>query len=168
MMPVYESALEDQRLMQLRQDIALLEARKHDILTRTDTGESGYIWQQLKNAQAAYEKALAKGDVEAMKEHLAELARLIKKGHADYVAWKEAEDTIERKAKLIDREYKYLETTHRMISTERLMQLVEGIVNIIKSNVSDPRTIKAISGQLFQLLDYLPQNEPGAVMIEGK
>src|SRR5690349_16659334 len=49
----YDFTKNDPTLLEQKDEIALMEARVHDLLRRVDAGESGHVWKLLRAAVAA-------------------------------------------------------------------------------------------------------------------
>src|SRR5690348_17116908 len=52
MRDAYTLAMDDPQLLEQREQIAVLDARLLDLLGRVDTGESGALWQALKDCRS--------------------------------------------------------------------------------------------------------------------
>ena len=74
----YRAAEKDPELTSLRGELALVDARLADLLTRVDSGESGAIWQALLKVHGAFKRGRATGTVEGMRQALARLVSRLK------------------------------------------------------------------------------------------
>jgi len=148
----YDEATTDPALLELRADVALLDARLADILTRVDTGESGALWGQLKKAHGELIIARGAGDTKAMATSLQLIGDLITQGHADYRAWQEIGALLEQRRKLVESERKRLIEAQQTLTVEKAMLLIGAISGIIKAHVHDRAILAAIGRDIEGLV----------------
>ncbi len=118
----YEASLKDPDLLKLHNDIALVDARVIDLLT------------QLKDGQENND-ALAKLDIAGSKE-----------------LWLEIGAFTDQRRKLVESERKRAIETQQVITTERLMALLEMITTIIVKHVRDKTALQRISEDIGELV----------------
>lgn len=148
----YEEAVGDPALLELRGDIALVDARLGDLLQRVDTGESGALWARLMQARLdllAYRRA---GDAVKTAEALNTLLDLVGQGHADYRAWAEVGQVVEQRRRLVESERKRLVEMQQTLTVEKAMLLIGAIGGIIKAHVQDRHVLSAISNDIQALV----------------
>jgi len=145
MLADYQAAATDPKLMELRGDIATVDARIIDLLKRVDTGEAGSIWIELQSAWVRLARAQAKADADTYKIAFDDVARLVNKGGEDTAAWTEIFAMIDRRRKLVVSESRRLETMHQMLSIEQAMLLLANVVDIIKRHVPDRQALNRIA-----------------------
>jgi len=148
----YREAQEDSDLLVLRDDIALVDTRITDLLSRVDTGEAGVLWKTLKKAYDDYRAATIKKDALAMADALQTIEASIKQGNADYVTWSEVIDLVDRRRRLVESERKRLVEMQQTITTERAMALLGAVVDTIRKHVADRDTLVAISNDIGKLV----------------
>src|SRR3990172_1774125 len=85
----YTAAAKDPDLLSLVGEIALWKSRIYDLLSRVDTGEAGFYWQQAQAAHSELVKALQRKHNEAVADSLSSLNRILARGVSDYAAWSE-------------------------------------------------------------------------------
>lgn len=132
----YEEARSNPALRSLRDDIAVSEARVAALLQRVDTGESGHLWQALRQALAALSAAMAAGDISMLRRHATTLHQLITQGRDDYAAWAEIQRLWETRCRLTLTEQKTLVAMQQMITTEQLMVYFGIITDAIQRTVT--------------------------------
>lgn len=152
MLEHYADAINDPELLNLRQEIALAEARITDLLSRVDSGESGKLWKQARAAWQQLNQARNEGDLNAEAEAADKLSHLLVRGQADYTVWHEVMVMIEQRRKLVESERRRLVDMQQMITAEQAMALVSAIIDTVRRNVSDRDTLAAIQGELTQLI----------------
>lgn len=154
----YAEAQADAALLELRDDIALTDARLVDLLGRVDTGESGALWQALQALRLdviAYKRA---GDTVKMAEALNALLDTIGQAHADYRAWAEIGAVLDQRRRLVESERKRLVEMQQTLTVEKAMLLIGAIGGIIKAHVDDRAILAKISADISALVAA----EPGA------
>ena len=116
----YHEAISSPRLLSLSNDIAMAESRLADLFTRVDMGESGALWQDLREALDSFALAQATGDIPAMNRHFATMQQLVQQGSNDYAAWAEIYKVWESRCKLIQQETKTLLSMQQMVTSQQL------------------------------------------------
>src|SRR5688500_13133655 len=102
----YQAAKDDSKLLELRDNIATVDARLIDLFKRVDSGEAGAIWKEAQAAMSRFRDAQAKNNVDAMMLAVTQAERLIGQGAGDYAAWSEIGGLIEQRRRLVDSEQK--------------------------------------------------------------
>lgn len=145
----YEEATADPNLLVLREDIALLDARLADLLTRVDTGESGNRWKSVKESYKQYAKC-RKTDFEA--EALKDLQTAIYAGVTDTEAWEEIQGVLTQREKFVASERKRLVDLQQMITASDALVLVQRLAGIVGTHVSDRTALAAIMAEFSTVL----------------
>lgn len=148
MLANYEQAQQDTELLNLREDIALLDARLSDLLRRVDSGESGKVWNDLRAAWKAVKRAT---DDDERTMAIAEIGPLIEHGYMDTQAWGEIRDAIEQRRKLVESERKRLIEMQQMMTAGQAQLLIARVYDVVNQHVSDRSTIAAIGAGLQAL-----------------
>jgi hypothetical protein len=147
----YRDAEEDAELTSLRSELALVDARLADVLSRVDTGESGARWWALLKAHRAFRHAKASGDITKMQEALAAFETHLAAGGQDYETWHDVCQLIEQRRKLADSETRRLVTLQQMISAEQAMLMMGVIVDTIARHITDRQVLSNIVTDLQRL-----------------
>ena len=137
----YEASLKDPALLELKNEIALTDARLEDLLKRVDTGESGGLWLAVQSAWREFKSGTPAEKVKAT----VLLDRLIDDALEDYMAWSEIQTVLEQRRKLVESERKRLVEMQQYITSNQAMTLVAAMIGIIKDNVRDRDTLQNIS-----------------------
>jgi hypothetical protein len=152
MLERYRAAEADGDLLALRRDLALVDARLVDVLSRVESGESGKLWRRLQEQATEAQHARRSGDEYAIKEALSEPLTTIRRGHLDYAAWADVINLLDIRKKLVESERKRLVQMQQMVTSEQVMALVEGLVESVRSHVRDERALGAIAADFARLL----------------
>jgi hypothetical protein len=139
----YQRAQADPDLLALRDEVALLDARLADVLSRADVGESAALWDRLHDAWTAFQG----GDATA----LAQVGRLIEGGIADWSAWREIARLIDQRRQLVESERKRLVELQQVLTAEQALVLLAAVTDAVRRHVHDRPTLAAISGELVRL-----------------
>lgn len=148
----YEEATSDGALLELREDVALLDARLSDLLSRVESGESGLIWRLLHQARTDLLAARRAGNAEEQAGAINTMLELIGRGHADYAAWRELGATLEQRRRLVESERKRLQDAQQTLTIEKAMLLIGAIGGIVKAHVADRDTLSKISADIRDLV----------------
>lgn len=148
----YAEAEADPRLLELRDEVALTDARLGDLLSRVDTGESGALWQSLQALRMEVIACKRAGDSVGQTVALNALLDTVGQGHADYRAWAEIGGVIEQRRKLVESERKRLVEMQQTLTVERAMLLIGAISGVIKAHVHDRTTLAAIGRDIESII----------------
>lgn len=128
----YEESLTDQRLMALREEIALTDARQAELVQKLDTGEGPSAWETAREAVQACREALEERDPTAMYDALETLADTVETGLNNEEVWEQIRTNADHRRKLVKTEQKRLESMGQMIQAERAYTLVDRIVALLE------------------------------------
>ena len=156
----YQEAQQDPELLVLRDEIALLDSRLSDVLSRVDTGESGALWADLQKSWEAFGLARAAGNVPKMTELLATHESLLQRGRADYAAWAEIGQLLDRRARFVESERRRYVEMQQMVGVEQVMLFLGAVTDAIRRHVPDRDTRAALGRELERLADVQPQPLP--------
>lgn len=148
MLAEYEGAQRDSELLNLREDIALLDARLSDLLKRVDSGESGKVWRELRAAWKAVKRAPSEADATYA---IADLGSLIEHGCMDTQAWGEIRELVEQRRKLVESERKRLIEMQQMMTAGQAQLLIARLYDVVSQHVRDRSTLAAIGAELQAL-----------------
>lgn len=151
MLADYEAARVDPDLIALRDEMALLQAREAELIRSMSRGEARERWEAAQEAMAAFQAARRSDNAPAAAAALKTLDQVLQDGGADYDAWADLLTTIEQRRKLADTERRRLEAIQDRISSDRALLLASALVNAVRRNVTDRRTLAAIELD-FQLV----------------
>jgi hypothetical protein len=155
----YQEAQDDPQLLELRAEVALIDARLADLLARVDTGEAGAAWRQARDLWVDLADARG-GPHEDKLFH--ELGRALKAGAADFAIWNDVQSTIEQRRRLVESERKRLVEAQQTITVERAMILIGAISHILQKHVTDRTQLASISHDIRALLGPASGGHAGA------
>jgi hypothetical protein len=143
----YAEALADPERHDLRDEIALAEAKIDDLLQGMAYGESDRLWIELltlerKSRVAPPDKAAA---------YREEILRLIRDGGDESLAWRDVGDWMRAKQRAVEADVRVAQVKQHMMSAEEVMALVAGILDAIKRHVLDQATRSALARDIRAL-----------------
>lgn len=141
----YAESLTDPQLTEYRHDIALLEARLHELLT---TGESESLWNQVNGAYKAMRDAMRDRDEAGITASLVMLDSLINRGMADALRWREVYQVTDQIGKTKEREHKRLVQAGLMVSQEQLIAILGQLVNVAKATFTNQDEVRKFAAAL--------------------
>lgn len=150
----YYEALEEKDNLNQDEEIALLNSRMIELMSRADTGESGALWNEVGKTWKAL-NAASLVNTRQSKERAAELHvkldQLIAGGLLDTAVWDEINKLIELKRKVRDTEVKRITKAENVITKNKAEALMGAMVQIILDNVHEDQTLR----QILQGIDSL-------------
>jgi hypothetical protein len=149
----YHESLRNPELLSLKDDIAAVEARLSDLFQRVDSGESGQLWQAVRQALTEFSTAVAAGNVATFRRHFATLQHLVTQGSDDAAAWRDILATWETRCKLTTTQARLLVAAQQVVSTQELMVMLGVITDAINRAVSthaEPSVARRILGDLSE------------------
>jgi hypothetical protein len=135
MLPRYLESQDDPELLNLRWEVALIDSRIADLLTRVDSGEAGNMWAQLDTIRRHFEEAQLKGNRVRSAAAVKEVMSLIAQGAADFAAWDQITDLIERRRRLVESERKRLVEMHQVVKLDNAMTLIHQLSQSVRGHV---------------------------------
>lgn len=146
----YQEALDDEALLHLHEEIALLDARLAELVERVDAAESGRAWAEL--AFAWQDVANSRGDAILFASAVAKLGHIIERGNTDYAAWQEVADLVERRRKLAESERKRHIEMQTSIRVDQAMLLVQSLVASVREHVTDRNILAALQADILRII----------------
>jgi hypothetical protein len=147
----YHEASQDQELLALRSEVALIDARLGDVLGKVDTGESSRVWNSLGDAYTKLKNAQLLGDEIGERYAIAALGTLIVSGHADWAAWADVRQLVQERKALVESERKYMIEAQYMIAVDQAMATMGLLVDAVRRHVTDPDTLRAVTDEFSRL-----------------
>lgn len=159
----YEEAMKDPELLNLRSDIAVVEARLAELMETLSTGESGALWKaassaalRIKDLQAAMARPNVTPErLAALQTEVAALTSVlvnnVAQGARDVDTWAELLGTMEQKRRIVESERRRLVDMNQMITAESAMGLIVALGMVVKRYVTDRKVLQQISVEFARL-----------------
>ncbi|HEV2130531.1 MAG TPA: HGGxSTG domain-containing protein [Longimicrobiaceae bacterium] len=147
-----QEAAQDPELLELRDEIALVDARISQLLERLDSGEAGTLWKRQRQALRRYRRAEARRERARQMQLIEEIFALIEAGAEDNEAWGEIGSMMDRRIRLVESERRRLVEMKQMVPTEKVVLFVAAVADAIRRHVKDHATRAALTDELAALL----------------
>ena len=132
----YERGLQDPRLLELREEIALIDARLAEITERLGTGESDKTWFDLREVWKDFLTAIKQGNATEQNILLPYINKLVTQGASDAAIWAEMSKLVEQRRRLSESEQKRQQVAQQMIAVESVMILMSATITALKESVT--------------------------------
>jgi hypothetical protein len=142
----YEVARTDDRYLELREDLAVLDTLLVEALKRARMGEGGALWKELRRAWARF-RAVPASDVDGTRVAHTEVNRLIKDGVDRYKAQEHALGILERKRRTSETELRRILDQERTITQVQAMSFVAAMVALMREAVAGEENEREILGR---------------------
>ena len=162
----YQKSLKDPELLQLRDEIAALDARSDELMKRIGTAESGATWKATQKAIAEFDKAVRSKDLDAIAQALADLRKLAEQGCGEESQWAEIQRVFKLRKELCEAENKRLLQLKQFLSMERAIALMFALSTAVTEEVEDSQTRERIGGKFRQIMQADPINSQVAARAE--
>jgi len=149
----YKSALDDEELLALNQEIALNEAMLSDALRRFDTGESGQLLSEIRDAFVAFRTATAAKDKSAASNAFQRLDTLTMDGVNVYEARAETRTLIEQRRRLVESEQKRRVAMSLMLTVNQAVALLGAVEGVLREHIKDQVVLGRVGKALLELVD---------------
>lgn len=144
----YEDMMQDETLVQLREEIALITVMIEDMVKDGKELTTTKTWQKIKRTFSDLKSALNRRDQEQVTIKLSELNTLINEGTSE----SERADTIFRavevRKNLVTAEHKRTSDRQNMMTADEAMTMLSFIVDIIREEVKDTETQQKIGRRI--------------------
>jgi len=148
----YDLARTDGDLLSLRDDVALLDTRITDVVSKLDTGEGLDLWAELKAVYQAVLAARDEDNPEGVATGLSRMGEVLEQGAAQERVWAKVIPLLDQRRKLVESERKRLVELQQVITVEKAMVLVSALVHAVSKHVTDRSALNAISAEFGTLL----------------
>jgi hypothetical protein len=148
----YEEALTDPDQLNLTNEIALVDARIGDLLSRLDEGDIAGLWLKLQRAYEDFRQSIHTGDKEAGIEAMHTMGNIIELGANDQLLWAQLSGFMEQRRALASTEAKRRIAMQKTMDAKEGMALAMALVGVVRAHVRDRDTLAAIQTDLTRLL----------------
>lgn len=149
----YAESQSDAKLLELRDEIALLDARLGELLGRLSNNESGRAWLTTAEAFGDLEVAMRSADSRKVIEAMGAMRGAIALGRTDTLTWAELQKAIEQRRLLVESERKHLAQMEQLVTVQEMMVLAGALLASVKAHVSDRSALGAISADFARLVN---------------
>lgn len=160
----YETTVNDSRLLELRDDIALVAALISDSLSDLQENyKSSLQYFKLMATllnEISIETDMASGQLpDILESKIKQFGELFYKAQAEHAKRQELLIMVDQKRKLTESERKRLLELHSLFSAEQVMAMMGGVLSIIRENVSDLLVQERIAEGIRKLINQSNQKQ---------
>ena len=152
----YHESLNDEQLLEIRDEIAAIDARIKELWKRLDTGETGKMWEALHHAAAEFELCRSVKDDQGMARSLESLLSTIRMGFGDWAAWRELGEQMDRLTRYKGQEWRRLVEMQQVATVEQVMTLLAAVESVIRKHLHDPQSVRAFADDLRKITTSAP------------
>jgi hypothetical protein len=146
----YTIALADEKMLEQREEIALLGTRLQELLSQlTDMSQRDALWQKLGKLWGELMTAAREGKKEKQQETANEIEALINGAPNDTAVWLEIQEVIEQRRKVVESERKRMVEAQEFVSVEQAMMVAHFLMDSINKHVSNNDEKRAIQADLI-------------------
>lgn len=157
LLDAYQRSQTDNELLAVREDIALLDTLLIGNLSKLDSGESGQAWTLMRKGVDGLELAIDKQDYAGCLKAIRDMRDVIDARVAHYATEEEIRSKLEQRRKLVETERKRLVDMQQMVTAEQAMLLVSGLLDAVRTNVTDRDTLTRIQAEFIRLTRFTSQ-----------
>lgn len=157
----YSLAKEDENLVALSDEIALVDSYLNERLEKLYSGESERMWLRLKSHYNSYVQALEEAQKPPKKdkegniikgidpnEILVSMGETIQRGLVEFSIYEQVQPMIEQRRRLVESEAKRMKELEQNITADKAMGIIALLADIVRRNVTDRNQLAAISNEL--------------------
>lgn len=140
-----EAVIDDEILVQSREEIAVLKAHSRDLLRRgLDTGESGAAWRSMGRWMQALTRALNKENEQDTVEAVRRLQELVMVGVGEGAVWSEYQQVVENARRSKETELTRMKHLSAFIAADRAAAIFQKLMDIVQTHVHDTDVLRLI------------------------
>ena len=147
-----EVAIADPNLVSLRDELALLDVLTQDALAGLDADGGPALWYELRRHWSGFEKAMAAGDLPAMREAVGTISELVGRGVADANALSTVRGLIQDRRKVARDEVQRERALDQHVTAQQAMLLAEALSATALHYIRDAGDRAAFGTDLARIL----------------
>lgn len=152
MLDKYHESLADPDILNLRDQIAVTDARLAELYTGLDRGESGHWWRRLTQTHRLLQRAQRNDDPASQRRYFNEMEHLIKEGSDLSRTWDDIVELQDHRRRMVNTERKRLEAIQGSIPASRAVAFAMAVVAVIRKHVTDKLVLQAVQRDIAALL----------------
>lgn len=154
--PAFRKIQKSRDLASIHSDIALVQVRVELLASRLQSGEDTKSLLELRGMWNELESALRVNDEDAVRLWMSSIKGVIYARAADEIIWREINEQLAFKAKLVEQENKRHYIMGATATAEQVRYLVECIMTAVLDNVRDVETRRKIINDIraLQVFDW--------------
>jgi len=146
----YEESLNDPRLLELRDDIAMIDARITEVIGADEPLSD--TWKELARIRRQFEVARRDGHAGRVVSTAILMSNLVARGARTHNTWEEVAKLVEQRRRLVESERKREVDADSMLTVEQVGAILGAVLESLRRNVSDRTILSAIQRDLDPIL----------------
>lgn len=157
-------AASDPNLVSLRDELALLDALTQEALGQMDAGGGAALWYDLQRHWRTFERAMASGDLQAMRAAVAEVSEVISRGVKDASALSTVRGLIQDRRRVARDEVQRERALEQHLTAAQAMLLAEALAGAALQFIRDPGDRAAFAADVGRLVGLGPGAANGSTL----
>lgn len=146
---MYVDSLSDPEILDLTDEMALIDARNKQLIKRATSGDvSPITWNEMINLFDELDTAFKNLDSEQVKITMRKWRKSVNKRREERDAWDEIFDRMESRRKLAEADRRRRESLSLLLTAEKAMELVTGLLDDIHDAISGFATREQITNDI--------------------
>lgn len=148
---MYCEARSNPDILDMREHIALLEARMQEILEESTSEGTAPKWSEVAEIFAEIETALLCAETDKVVAAMERMHKILDDGKRWDRTWVQVTDLMEQLRKMSDTDIKRQKDLNLMVPVERVVILMAAVATAVKRHVTNPGEIQAVYNELAML-----------------
>ncbi len=148
----FQASQADPDLLNLKLEIALLDARLEELIGRLDVDGAGSQWGYVAMIHAAMNQAVDDDSIDELKALVDTLGTAIGRAMQDQQAWSVIGKVIDQRRKLVETEGKRRVAMQDLMDTNQAMMLITAVTESVKRHVHDRDVLSRIGADLREIM----------------
>lgn len=147
----FDDAANDENLLHLKDELALIRMRQGELAGRLESNESEKAWAALAERWGDYQAASHAGDKDAVVAALAAIGKIIRHGAGRDAAWRDLVKLALDRAAILKAEAEINQKMQYVITPEQAERIFFAMCGAVRDEVTDPAILSRISARFMAL-----------------
>lgn len=147
-----KASLEDPNLLELRPELAMLDARVGELWERLKEGGSNEAWEQMRTLVGDLALALAEDDADQLHAVATAMSATVDQHFDEVSTWHELRETAKLRARITGEERKRLQVLHGFVRAERVNFFLMYLVESLASKITNHEELAAVLQDIRRLM----------------
>lgn len=139
LLSAYKAAQEDKELLSTRDDIALVDSRINELLSRVRKDEQGpegsELWIKIRAGFRLMSEQVELGNAAKSDYYMREVSAMLEEGTKDYFAWREIGQLLDKRRGLAEAERKRQLEMRQLLTSEQAILLMNKVLEALQESV---------------------------------
>lgn len=153
LLDLYQAALRDEVMLELRDEIALIDSRTKLLLEEIDTYQTSVSAAEISKMAERGLELMDSGDYDAATGVFNDLLEQSEKTAKTASAWDKLADVLAQRRVFVESERRYQLDAKRMIPIEKVIMLMARVAESVRAHVKDELAIRSVAADIERLLN---------------